>query len=72
MVDASQVVYEQITCTFTCSLSGYYTTIAVSNYLLPAIIFTEFLQVRFVWCLNISTATSRSLASRLAFAQRNT
>jgi len=72
MIGASQVVYEETTCTFSCSFSGYYITTAVSNYLLPAIKFMEFLQVRFVWFLNISTATSRSLASRLAFAQRNT
>ena len=74
MVDTPQIVYEQTTCTFTFSFSGYYTTIAVSNYLLPAIEFMEFLQVhvRFVWRLNVSTTPSRSLASRLAFAQRNT
>jgi len=62
MVDAPQVVYEQTTCTFNCLFIGYYTTIAASNYLLPAIKFMEFLQVRFVLCLNISTTKSRSLA----------
>jgi len=69
MVDAPRVVYEQTTCTFTCSLIGYYTTVAVGNYLLLAIKFMEFLQVRFVWFFNISTTTSRSLASRFAFSQ---